>query len=152
MKLFSIVLCTAVMIFLIQGCDSEKDTKWHWKQIDQYNEYIHNPDNLKQDQHGTYLDNVPDIMPSLHALEKAGEITHLDLVFPNVPESKEVTKLWMIYCDKEPGILYATGNPSYTEYKTSGTQPVHINIWFKTSVKDKVKQLIKDIGNFTKNK
>jgi len=124
------------------GCDSRNSPSWHWKQIERYNAYIRDPNNLKEDQSSSYIDDVPDIMPSLYALHKAGEITHLDLVFPNVPQTREVTRYWMAYCEKDADIIYATGNPSYAEFQTSGVQPVHLNIWFKPIAKERVKELI----------
>lgn len=149
MKLGTIVLMTAALMMFC-GCDTTHDSAWHWARIKQYNEYIHDPKNLKQDNVGRYLDNVPDIMPSLYALERKGEITYVDLVFPNVPASREVTKYWMEYCEKTPDIVYATANPSCGEYHTSGIQPFHMNIWGRTTARGRIKELIEGVEGFGK--
>ena len=91
-------------------------------------------------------------MPSLYALDRKGEIIHIDLVFPNVPKTEEVTRYWLEYVNAAPEIIYATANPSYVDYKTKGVEPFHMNIWFKPTGKQKVKRLIAGIEDFGANR
>jgi len=79
-----------------------------------------------------------------------GELTHIDLVFPNVPKTPEVTKYWMQRCQAIEGIVEATANPEYGEFKTSGTQRLHINMWFTAEAKEAVKKLVSELQSFPK--
>ena len=152
MRTYLLVLSVALSTLLL-GCDSARDSSWHWDRISEFNDYIHNPENLQRDDYGfSYLADVPDIMPNLYALEREGEIIHLDLVFPNVPKTKEVTTYWMEYVSNVPEIIYATANPSSTDYKTKGIELFHMNIWFKPTTIEKVKELISKIEEFGENK
>jgi hypothetical protein len=137
--------------FILIGCTTQKDSTWYWQKIKESQAYANNPDNYKHVGGGLVACNAPDIMSSLYALEKRGEIIHLDLVFPNVPQSREVSKFWMNYCKQTPGIIEAWANPSYIEYKTQGVQPFHMQLWFKPENKEIIQKFIKEIEKF-KNK
>jgi len=156
MRTYTLLLIAALLTSLV-GCGSSRDSSRHWKRIDEYNEYLHNPKNRKRDEHGLgYIDDIPDIMPSLHALEKMGEIIHVFLVFPNVPQSEEVSRYWLRYVSDIPEIIYATGpSVSYAgdeTYRTKGVQPFYTNLWFKPTAEEKVKELIHGIEEFGENK
>ncbi len=156
MRTYTLLLIAALLTSLL-GCTSSRDSSRHWKRIDEYNEYIRNPKNQKRDEElGLgYVDNVPDIMPNLHALAQMGEIIHLDLVFPNVPQTREVTTYWMIYVHDIPEIIYAMGYALYRGddiYRPKGVQLVHIQLWFKPTAEEKVKELIGGIEKFGENK
>ena len=150
MKRFLLVL-SVLPLFI--GCESKHDNAWHWQQIKKHDDYISNLNNIKKDDNGFLLyENTPDIIPSLHALVKKGELTHINLVFPNVPKSKKVTKFWMNYCQNNPEIIYGLANPSYLHYKTKGVQPFHMQLWFKPESKEKIQKFIQQIEKFGNSK
>ena len=122
-------------------------TQSHWKAIESYQAYLSNPANYTPDA-GTGLSvTTPpgDIEPNLAALVAAGELNHVDLVLPSVPASKAVAKHWMTFCDSHKEIVYISGNPSYTAFKPAGTQPLHLNIWFRDADASIVQKLIQEL-------
>ena len=142
-------LLFVVFLIPLSGCGSSRDVAWHWDRVDEYNEYLRNSGNRKSDAQGySYVDDAPDIMPSLCVLEREGEIEHIDLVFPNVPKTEEVAKFWLQFVNGTPSIVYATANPSCPEFTTEGIELFHTNLWFKPSAKAKVKELIGKIEQF----
>ena len=138
--------------FILVGCTSTKNSAWHWQKIKESHEYSLNPENFKHIGGGLVACDAPDIMSSLYALEKTGEVIHLDLIFPNVPQSKAVNIYWIKYCKNAPEIIEAWANPSYIEYKTSGVQPFHMQLWFKPEHKAKIQKFIEEIEKFKKKK
>ena len=86
-----------------------------------------------------------DPLPHLAALVAAGELTHADLVLPTVPKSREAVRHWLAFCETHQEIVYATGNPSYTALSLKGTQPVHLNLWFRYEDKAVVQPLIRQL-------
>ncbi len=130
---------------------SQKD---HWEVIQEYRSRIEDPRSYEPAGPPGLLvaDDLPDIGPSLAALVAKGELNHVDLVFPNVPYSRDVTTYWMQKCGEVDGIVEATGNHEYVEFKTSGVQPFHTNIWFTNEAKEEVKELIAGIESFANRK
>ncbi len=122
-----------------------------WKVIREYRAYIEAPSHFKYDPRNglSYVDDFPEIGPSLAALVAKGELNHVDLVFPNVPRTRDVTRYWMERCQAVEGIVEATGNPEYVEFKMAGVQPLHINIWFTDEAEDQVKKLISELESFS---
>ena len=135
------------LIVLLAGCSGvkEHDSAWHWKRVHEYREFVKGEIGKEQFGGYTYHDGQPDILPSLHALRKAAEIDEVDLVFPNVPNSKEVTKYWMTFCNSTEGIIEASANPSYVDFKTIGVQPFRMKVWYKPEAKAKIHELIAGI-------
>ena len=109
----------------LQSCNSiqEHNASWHWERVKEYRKFV-NGEITKEQFHGyKYYTGTPDILPSLHYLSKYSKLNKLDLVFPNVPKSREVTLYWMTFCNKYPEIVEATSNPSYSNFETEGVQP-----------------------------
>jgi len=77
---------------------SEKDP---WEVIRRHRKWREDPQSYKPaGPPGLYVAEEPeDIRPSLAALVAKGELIHLDLVFPNVPRSSEVTMYWLQQCE-----------------------------------------------------
>ena len=101
----------------------------HWQIVECYRAFILDPSNYKPDPGNPGLSSASlpaDPLPSLAALEAAHQLVHLDLVFPNVPHSREANRLWMTATAADADILYATGNPIYTDYPVSGEPPLHL--------------------------
>ncbi len=127
---------------------SEED---HWEAIREYRRWVEDPESYEPAGPPGLLvsrDEPPDVGPSLAALEGKGELTHVDLVFPDVPITREVTGYWMEQCQEIEGVVEATANPEYAEFKTSGVQPFHINLWFRDEATEEVKQLIGGMESF----
>lgn len=127
--------------------------KHHWKIVESYNAYVTDPANYKPDA-GTGLSvTTPpdDPAPSLAALVAGGELSYVDLVFPTVPYSREATQHWMWFSQTNKEIIYIIGNPSYTTFTLAGTQPLHLNIWFKESDASVVQTLVRELeGTYAK--
>jgi len=122
-------------------------TRDHWRTIERYNAYVHDAANYKRDA-ATGLSVAsppPDPEPSLAALVAAGELTHVDLVLPAVAHSREAERQWMAFCEAHKEIVYATGNPSYPEFKAGGTEPLHLNLWFRDADKGVVQTLVREL-------
>ena len=124
------------------------DTSRHWRAVQDYNTYVRDPSNYKPDTQTGLLATEPpyDPEPHLAALVAAGELNHLDIVLPGVPQSREVSKHWLAFCERHPEeIVYSTGNPSWVAFKPVGTQPTHLNIWFRDSGQGVVQQLVREL-------
>ncbi len=122
-------------------------TKGHWRLIERYNAYMNDPANAKLDASTGLIVMTPPCDPtaSLAALVAAGELSHVDLVFPCVPRSREAVHYWMGFCQTHKEIVYATGNPSYTAFTPTGTQPLHLNMWFRDADEGVVQTLLQEI-------
>jgi len=135
---------------VLAGCSPVKEhgVEWHWTRVREYQQYVNGK--ITKDEFGGYKyhDGEPDILPSLHALDKASEVSKIDLVFPQVPKSKEVTKYWMNLCNRTEGIVDAYANPSYVEFKTRGVQPFRMIVWYKPEYKDEILKMINKIEQF----
>jgi len=124
----------------------------HWGIIHEYHSWLEDP--ASYEPFGPLLvsrEEPPEIGPSLAALVASGELNHIDLVFPNVPYARDVTRYWMRKCEEIDGIVEATGNHEYVEFKTSGEQPLHINLWFTVDATEGVKELITGIESFARD-
>ena len=118
----------------------ELNTSDHWRVVERYNAVMRNPANYNRN---TFAPVDP--MPSLAALVAARELSHVDLVLPTVPKTREAQQHWMSFCDSHKEIIHATGNPSYTAFKPAGTQSLHLNIWFRDAHKGVVQQLMREL-------
>ncbi len=127
---------------------AEASVEWHWKRVNDYRAFMGDPQNLHSTPNAGINALTPpyDLVPSLMALEAAGEVGHVDLVLPNVPYSGEVTRHWFRFCDAHrEDILEATGNKSYTNFKPSGNPPLRLNIWYRKSAKIDIQKLIVEL-------
>jgi len=151
-----ILMIFMAFIFSCERCKEKYDESYHWNQIDQYLKYFDDIDNTKKLENDnstlTFYDDVPDIFPSLHVLEMKGEITHLQLIFPNIQVTGAIKSYWMKRCNEmSEDIIIAQGYPSYNEFPMKGTAPLFLELWFKTSAKEKVKKLIREIESFSES-
>ena len=127
--------------------DQNGDVARHWRLVHDYNAYMRDPDNYSTDPSGLHGAKVPyDPEPSLAALVAAGELEHVDIVLPLVPQNRETSLHWMQFLDdRQDTILYATANTEHVDYRPSGEPPMHFTLWFKESAKSDVQQLIKEL-------
>ena len=153
MKIIGGIFLGFILGFIARSTFSGKTgTAAHWKRIETYNAYVNDPANFERDaQTGLSMVVEPaGLDESLAALVAAGELSHLDLVFPNVPDNHESAVAWMKFCNSHKEIVYTTGNPSHTGIQISGVQPQHLNVWFRPSdivvVQSLAKQLQEEHG------
>jgi hypothetical protein len=130
--------------FVLLGRGTTRD---HWKTIDRYKAYVTDPANYKPDATtGLSAATLPgDPIPDLAALVAAGELRHVDLVLPTVPSSRDAAQHCMKFCQSHTAIVYFEGNPSYSDFALAGTQPLHLNIWFRDADADVVQTLIREL-------
>ena len=88
--------------------------------------------------------------PSLAWLSSRGEIEEVDLVLPEVKDTKKAMEYLLAWVNKHslnkhPDVLWMWANPTYTYYNPSGEQPFHFQLWFHEEARPKVQQLIKDL-------
>lgn len=144
--IIAIVACAAGLLagFLIGAHVSAPSIEGHWETVREFLRIADDPESWKLDENAGFLhiSDFPDPDPSLQALVSAGEIEYVDLVFPEVPAKPHATALSMKLCNEMDGILYAAGGDSYTEFKTTGEQPLHLRIWFERRAKNDIKELI----------
>jgi hypothetical protein len=117
----------------------------HWSRLEEYLQQVGEPATLEVIDNMMALDRDIDPLPSLAALASANEILHVDLVFPNVPASRHANTHWMTFVNEKEDILYVEGNPEYVDFKTSGVQPLHLNLWFRRSAVVHVQELIRQL-------
>ncbi len=124
----------------------------HWEAVRHHREFVNNPDNFKPDAStGLVAVSPADPLPSLAALVAVDELQYVDLVFPTVPNTREVNQYWMTWGQRQSDVWYMIGNPQYVAYKPSGEQPLHLSIWFEESASAKVQQLIADLEMLAKD-
>ena len=125
----------------------KSSTAYHWRVVERYNAYVRNPANYKHDPATGFSVTSPpgDLAPSLAALVSAGELSHVDLVLPNVPASREAQQHWVKFCESHREIVEATSNSSYAEFKPAGVQPLHFNLWFRDSDKAVALTLVREL-------
>lgn len=117
----------------------------HWRALRSYDEFVREASNYRPDPlTGFSSATPPDILPDLSALVAAGELRHADLVFPTIPVSREVDRQWMIFAQQHPQIIYIDGNPSYTNLRTKGVQPLHF-VWFRRADEHVVQSLVRQL-------
>src|SRR5688500_7661821 len=74
----------------------------HWAAVRAHKEFLYNPENYKPDPAtGIRMASPPDAGPSLAALVSAGELEHVDLVFPTVPRTAQATQFWIQWADRQ---------------------------------------------------
>ena len=123
-----------------------QDIAYHWQRVNDFNEHIRDPRNLEEIDGMGAVTPLYDPEPSLAALVAAGELEHVDLVLPTVPQNRETTSLWMHYCDdRRDKIIYATANPESIALAPSGDPPFHMNIWFMKTATADVQRLIREL-------
>ena len=120
--------------------------KEHWKAVEIFRDSIRNPKDLKTSPEGFVYGKAPfEPISSLFALVDANELKYIDLVFPDVPYHGPATRFVLEWATPHEDIIHLTGNPGYGEFKTSGKEPLHLQIWFRESAKADVLKMIKDI-------
>jgi hypothetical protein len=54
-------------------------------------------------------------------------------------------------CEDDEDIIYTTGNPQYVDFKPNGTQPLHVQLWYRPSAKDRVRDLVERINSLSES-
>ena len=127
--------------------DAEIDVERHWQLVDEYQKLIGDPKNYEPHANGLAGVTIEyDPETSYVALAAAGELEFVDMVLPNVPQNRETELHWMNFVSEhKDAIIYAIGNPEYTDYRFAGSPPIHLKLWFRESAKPTVKQLIQEL-------
>lgn len=129
-------------------------TEYHWRKVNEYIGYTADPKNFGTTPDGLIGARVPfDVEPHLAALASAGEIEHVDLVLPNVPNNGQNNLHWMKFCDIHKDVIIdSTGNIKYSEYPIEGELPMRLSIWFRKGGSPLIKQLIEELQDKSQEK
>lgn len=136
----------AAHCFLASGSSSDSsNAQRYWDELERYYaEMDDESDRVVIDgMVGYSVKNDPH--PALAGLVAAGEIRYVDLVLPNAFRNHEANKLWMTYTNEHDDIVYAEGNPSSVDFKPTGDQPLHLQLWFRKSATPKIQELIRQL-------
>ncbi len=113
--------------------------RYHWWKVESYLRH------LKSAQSSSGIEDPFDVMPSLAALVSLEELDYVDLVFPDVSPTDEVTRDLQLYFRRSQGIVFMEFNPEFGEIQPSGQQPLHLQLWFRKRGHDEVRRLIQRI-------
>lgn len=123
------------------------DIDHHWSLVNEFNDFMRNAGNYSPDSRGLVSATLPyDPKPSLAALVAADELTYVNIVIPTVPNNVSANRHWMQFVQKRSDVIvYATGNPQYTNYEPRGDVPLHLQLWFKDRASANINQLISEL-------
>ena len=119
----------------------------HWERVERYRALVRDPKNYEYDPHsGLYsVEIIFDPSPSLAALVAAGELEYVNLVLPTVPREASINRYWMTWAQARDGVMEAMGNGEFSGFDVQGKPPLHLELWFRKSVRPEVQQLIVDL-------
>jgi hypothetical protein len=127
--------------------ERNSSTQRHWKAIATWNSFVTNQSNYKPDPVTGLSVAAPgvDLKGSLGALVAAGELRHWDVVLPNIPNTREVAQHVWTFSHTHKEIVHISSSPSYPWLTPAGTQPVHLNIWFREADQQVVRKLLQEL-------
>ena len=144
---YALVSVAALLIgvFIGRSAFKENETDAHWAKVNEYRTWVENPgEGISQKESGLVMHDIPvDHIPSLHYLVSEDELEKAELIFPNVPYSADVVRLWMQFCEENKEVLIdGYANPSSTLFQTSGTQPFNCTMFYLPDNHEVIEELI----------
>ena len=136
-----VIFGVLVGVLVSKNWDTYFADRRHWNAIERYNSSLL-----------AGRESSIDPLPHLTSLVSAGELEHLDIIFPEVKASPEINKYWMDYVGSiwPEDIVYAAGNVEYVQFKPKGDMPLHLKIWYKESAIASIKKLFNELENLEK--
>ena len=128
----------------------ENEVHSHWALVNEYREWIENPgEGITQKESGLVMYDIPvDHTPSLHYLVSENEIRKAELIFPTIPYSPEIVRLWMQFCEENKEVLidgYAT--PESSAFEISGEHPFNCVMFYLPENDHVIEKLVALIEN-----
>jgi len=120
----------------------------HWKAVEDYKAYMEDPSNYLpvEGTEYTHAEEPFDPLPHLAALVEADELEYLDIVLPEVPRGRKPTLLWRSFCQSnQEHVVFSDADPSSVHVKADGTQPFHVQFWYKEPGEELIQNLIREI-------
>jgi hypothetical protein len=139
--IFSIVsLILGIFIgYLVRGGSNQTDLSW--ERIKEYHAHINNPSNYEIDGKSATV-SIPDITIDLAILTQKGELVHRKVIIPEIPNTGEYIKDWMVYFqDKYPDVVEVSGPGSYQK----GEIPLMFEVWHKPHFKKELDEYIEHL-------
>lgn len=126
-----LTLAVGILIGYFAPLPQEDKVNSSWKKIDDYHAYLKDPSNYEAN--GSYSEvNPPDIKVDLALLIQAGELELTKVIIPEIPNTSEYIKDWMIHFqDKYPDVVDVSGPGSYQK----GEIPLMFEVLHKPSYK-----------------
>ena len=119
---------------------------WHSRRLEQYLAHMNSPVNLRSETQGLVFIKEPfDIHPSLATLVSLGTLDYADLVFPSIPNSKDVNQVIDEFVRAHGNIVFTERNVEYEIFPVSGERLLHMQLWFRKGAEVDVRQLITQI-------
>jgi hypothetical protein len=138
-------LMTSLAIMSVSRSDRVQ-ALYHWHKVDTYIQHVNNPANAHSTPDGLVAVTDPyDAMPSLAILVSLNELEYMDLVFPNVAPSREVSGYLNTFYREHQSIVFIQWNSESRRVDISGHQPLHLQAWYRPSGADDAKSLIESI-------
>ena len=142
----ALYIISTVVIFLI-GWTSHKiirredTTDYHWKKINDWREYMSDPNNTRTSMGFTNISQPFDEMPHLEALVSAGELQKRWVLIPGLPVRREVTQDLMKFLNN-PQVLSATMGEHYND-----GVPLTFQVWYRPSFDQELSNYIEELKN-----
>ncbi|MDQ8209696.1 hypothetical protein QEH52_19415 [Coraliomargarita sp. SDUM461003] len=151
MKYFLVsLIALGIGIFIGKTAFKKNEVYAHWSIVNEYREWVQNPgEGTTQKDSGLIMYDIPvNHTPSLHFLVSEKEIEKVELIFPNVPYSPEIVKLWMKFCEENKEVIVdGLANPEYARFKTAGQQPFNCTMFYLPENGHVIEELIALIEN-----
>lgn len=127
-------LCVTALVL----SNDRLQARYHWWRLNVYLHYVNSPRNGP-------VEEPFDIRPSLASLVSLRELDEVDIVLPHVAATRDVTVHLNNFTRRHSQIVFATSNPTYTRFPVSGDQPLHLQLWFRPSSHNTVRELIESL-------
>ena len=151
MKYILISLVTlGVGILIGRTAFKENEVRAHWAIVNEYRDWVENPgEGIIQKESGLIMYDVPvDHTPSLHYLVSKNEIRKAELIFPSIPYSPEIVRLWMQFCEENKGVLIdGHATPKSATFQTSGEHPFNCTMFYLPENEHIINELVALIEN-----
>jgi len=144
------IVSLAIGVLIGRTAFKENETDTHWAKVNEYREWVENPgEGLIQKGNGSIMYDIPvDHTPSMHYLVSKNELEKAELIFPEIPYSPDIVRLWMQFCEKNKEVLIdGMAYPESSQFQTSGTYPFNCTVFYLPGNDHVIEELVAKIEN-----